>query len=40
MVDNNWKFIYWDDVDDSDYDDEWVDEKPKWKSDRGKTVED
>ena len=40
MVDREWDFIYWDDVDDTDYSDEWTDERPKYKSDKGKTVED
>lgn len=35
MVDREWDFLYWD-----DFDDEWVDENPKWKSDSGKTIED
>lgn len=39
MVDNNWMF-FWDDVDDTDFDDEWTDETPKWNSDKGKTIED
>lgn len=40
MVDKNYKLPDWDDIDDSDYDDDWTDELPKWKSDKGKTVED
>jgi len=36
VVDKEWDFLYWDDT---DYDDEWVDDKPKDKS-SGTTIED
>jgi len=36
VVDREWDFLYWD----TDFDDEWTDETPKWNSDKGKTVED
>ena len=36
VVDREWDFMYWDDT---DYDDEWVDDKPK-KPKTGTTIED
>ena len=36
--DREWNFLYWDD-DDADYEDDWIDGKPKDKG-SGTTVED
>jgi len=37
VVDREWDFLYWDD--DTDYNDEWTDSKPK-QDKEGTTVED
>jgi len=36
VVDKDYNFIFWEDT---DYDDDWTEEKPK-KKEKGKTVED